>query len=452
MSQPIPIRDNQPQEDELLQFEQVWGPFDPPANYRFEPEFINPPPRPIPPELYQGRYYHKMRMGIIGSFVAGLVLLLCSFFPIVKVWGLYVLPLQYLHWIAGVLLLISAVYWIQYLTTRGPLAYIEEGTPLVARIVALFLRLKLMVNGAPTVYEYVAVLQHRDPQSGEVILSTATHDVNASAKDKLTLSYRVGDYVTAVSLRSNPEKTFRLYGFLDLRPNLGIVPRDQAKSWTVWSLIGGILALFGFFFVLGWNVYAFGKFKPLELTKGHLLPVILGAILLGGPFLGFLSWSMRKTRGKTQQNNQEAAKQGGAVEIPWQPKRGFFGQGIFLGIVLFLGGLLLGGGTMLCWALSVNALYDSSRVKKQPIHIRNAWIKTHSFLFREYTIEYELMGDPAHEKHSILTTPDHIESFGQVPLGFAHLRQGYFGWPWVETITPAIPNAPAAENEKEKGK
>ncbi len=44
-----------------------------------------------------------------------------------------------------------------------------------------------------------------------------------SVKNKPRTSSRVGDYVTAVHPKAKPAKTVRLYGFLELRPDLGLV-------------------------------------------------------------------------------------------------------------------------------------------------------------------------------------------------------------------------------------
>jgi len=52
---------------------------------------------------------------------------------------------------------------------------------------------------------------------------------SSSAKDKYRTSYRVGDYVTAVYLKSKPDKSLCLYGFLELRPDLGLLATRAAQ-------------------------------------------------------------------------------------------------------------------------------------------------------------------------------------------------------------------------------
>jgi hypothetical protein len=451
MSQPIPTPGDAPSGDELQQFEQRFGPFDPPPRYQFEPEFNNPVPRPIPPELYQGPYCHRRRMAIIGMFSAGIVLLVCYLFPFVRSLGLYVLPLQYLHWLAVFLVTMSGVGWVTYLSFRGPLAYVEEGIPLVARIVDLSLRLKSTFHGVPAAFEYVATLQHLDPVTGELVLSSARHEVLAADKDRVTLSYRVGDYVTAVYLPRNPAKSLRLYGFLDLRPDLGVVPRmvprGESNQWTVMQLIRTIGASGGFFLMMVWSVYAFGKFTPLEFSFCNLgVPLLIGMVL-GGGWLRYMARRARKARSTLEESNQANAAERGAVETPLQPKGGLFGKGrrIMRSAFFAFAIMMLGGAVMVSWAFTLNALFDSSPAVFRPIRIREMWMITHDFVFREYEIEYELADDPAKETHKLLTTPSHMESFGPLRSGFAHVRRGLLGWPWVETLTPTKPKALGAD-------
>jgi hypothetical protein len=59
---------------------------------------------------------------------------------------------------------------------------------------------------------------------------------------------------------------------------------------------------------------------------------------------------------------------------------------------------------------------------------------THAFVFREYAIEFRLVGSK--ETSMLLTTPEHLASLGGGPL-VARVRDGRFGWRWVETVETA---------------
>ena len=64
---------------------------------------------------------------------------------------------------------------------------------------------------------------------------------------------------------------------------------------------------------------------------------------------------------------------------------------------------------------------------------------THSFIFREYQIKYQLLkGD--HKEQSLLSTPDHMSEL-RGPLAIAEIHSGWLGWPWVKDLAPC--KAPA---------
>ena len=207
--------------------------FDPPSGYRFEPELQETPPRHVPEEFRNSPYFARQRNTMVGLIVAGALCVACGQLPIFNQWGLYVLPLAYLSWIGGGVLVIGAGAWISSKTRRGPIQYVEEGVPVVARIRELALRPTALVNGQPTTYAFSAAVEYRDPETGALVgKQVDSRNFSGSAKDKYRTSYRVGEYVTAVYLKSNPAKTLRLYGFLELRPELGLVrpsrPNRQA--------------------------------------------------------------------------------------------------------------------------------------------------------------------------------------------------------------------------------
>ena len=94
----------------------------------------------------------------------------------------------------------------------------------------------------------------------------------------------------------------------------------------------------------------------------------------------------------------------------------------------------MGGMTTLCWAFTVNALLDDSPPDFQAAQIQGLVTVTHSFIFREYKIEYRLLG-PDQEKHDLLSTPEHMKQF-KTGLAVAEVHAGWFGWRWVKDIKP----------------
>lgn len=442
MMPPFHPQNQTPANDVMDQFEEVFGPFDPPPDYQFEPEFKDAPPRRIPSILRQGRLFRRRRQTVVALIVTGIVLLICSEFPIMRAWGLIVPPLEYLDWIAAGLLTLSVLLWLRNTWFRGPLVYVEQGVPIIARIADFFVHLERGLNDSITGGKYVAVLQHVDPSTAKLVFSAVTHEINACFRD-LAFSFQVGDYVTAVYLRSNPEKSLQLYGFLDLRPNLGIIESGKLQKGVPLRVIGCIGGLAGIFLTIAWNIYGYAKFEPLKMSyEDQALPFALGAVLLGGPILGCLAWLVQKERRRLEAKDRLAAAEGRPIYDSWRPKSGFLGMGPIMNTILLCGAVLVGGGTMLCWAFTINAMCDSSKSQLRPVRIIEIQTKTHHYLFREYDIRYEFTDEPISISRSLLTTPWEIAAFGNAQAGSAHVRRGFFGWPWVEKITPKLPNAP----------
>jgi len=409
--------------------------FAPPSSYRFEPELQETSPRHIPEEFRNSPYFARQRKTSVGLIVGGLLCVAFGQSGIVKEWGLYVLPLAYLSWIGCGLLVFGAVAWLSSKSRRGPLQYVEEGVPIVTRILELVLRPTAVINGQASTYAFSATVQYRDPDSGALMAKQLdSRSFSSSAKHNYRTSYRVGDYVTAVYLKSNPGKTLRLYGFLELRPDMGLLRTQDAPPPGLLKTALGVSALFGCFFILFWNVYAFSKYEPLDIAFAQVaVPVGAGALVLGGGLLTWLGLRQARARRETAARNEKALAAGEAVELETR-KRGLFGaHGLLLTLVIAAGSLLIGGVTVLCWCFTANALLDTSKPEFRPVQIVEFWSTTHNFLFREYEIEYHLEGETKTRK--LLSTPAQMRQF-RFRQATAEMHAGRFGWLWVKTIGP----------------
>jgi hypothetical protein len=237
--------------------------------------------------------------------------------PFVQFLGQFVLPLQYLTWIGAGLVLIASIQHVSARPHSGPFRYVVEGIPTVARIRELVLRPTAIVNGQPTSFGFAALIELKDPLTGELSLAeTASNEISSMRKDHLTTSFRVGDYVTAVYLPADPHKSLRLYGFLDLRPGLGIVRRDGQQTGGIGGTIGVVAGLFAFFSMLVWNLVAMSFFEPLTFEFSQaLVPFAIGAVALGGLFLGALYFAYRHEQEKRKARNEENSAVGAPVEL-----------------------------------------------------------------------------------------------------------------------------------------
>jgi hypothetical protein len=371
----------------------------------------------------------------------------------VRVWGLFFLPLAYLTWIGVGCGSIAAVMSLSSLVRRGPYRYFTQGVPLPARIVRLELRTTLIVNGQPSTYGFAALTEFRNPETGQIVYTeTKSKDFSAALKNGLTTSYRVGDYVTAAYLDSDPVGSLQLYGFLDLKPGLGLVKRDQAKEDSPLKIILLVGVIFLFFGVLFWNVYAYSRYEPIEFAFSEgVVPFVIGSVLLGGGLLGFLAWQGVAERKNAADRNRRARESGEAVEVEVEldQKNAWFGvHGLLMGLILIAGAILMGGLTMLCWCFTANAVLDRSPAEPRLVKIGDMIMTTHSGIFREYTIEYQFAEDIRNDTtRKLLSTPGQMMEF-ETDAGVAQVRPGHFGWPWVETIEPL--NVQPAPPEEDK--
>lgn len=413
------------------------GPFRPPSGYRFEEELDGPAPRPRAEILKRGRYASKQRRSAWALLVVGAILTALGPLPAVQTMGLYFLPLAYLTYIGLVVLAFSGLQFVLNAVRSGPYRYVEEGVPVVARVLALRLVPAVIYEGQATQYRFDALIEYLDPESGEPTTAEAqSSPFMADARQGLTTSYRLGDHATAVYLPHDPAKTIKLYGFLDLRPDLGLVRRDASPEASPAKAIATVLAAVGIFAALFWNLYAFGRFSPVQISTAASVAVgAAGAIGLGGGLLRFLRAEQVKARRKRDERNAEALARGEAIEPDFRRKRGPFGDhGLIMTTILIAGSLLMGGLTFFCWAITANALLDGSPASTRPLLIDEAIQVTHKALFREYKLKYHFVDDPG-TKHEFLSTPSHIDTFDG-PLALAEIHAGRFGWPWVKDIRP----------------
>ena len=168
-------------------------------------------------------------------------------------------------------------------------------------------------------------------------------------------------------------KTIRLYGFLGLKPNLGIVARDDLKDELFRVSFFCIMILVLFFVTLVWNLYVHDRFFPIESNPWQWLPSLLGTVVVGGGLCGlFTAFRKKKTR-----------------------------DSLLILFLPLLGGIMLGGTTFWAWGCTLNAMLDYSKPELLPVTLESREVENYMYIFRVNRVRYQFTkdaGDPSQEK------------------------------------------------------
>lgn len=416
--------------------------FLPPSNFAFEPELLFPPPRQLPDSIKQGNYHKKQQRGAAFVVVGAAACLFFAHVPFVQKLGVFFLPLAYLDWISYGLFALAGVWWIRTVLQKGNYRYIKEGVPIVARVDSLQKAPVFRVNGQDSQYAYVASVVLRKPESSELKrFSLESPRFSANRKDRYDTTLRVGQYVTAVYLPGKFEKTLRLYGFLELNPELKFV-FDAAEN-DPRRLGRDVLTASGVAAIVGASMgccYAIAFFEPVSFgAPTFIWPCLAGGLILGTAFFIHL-WRRNRTEKEAVLRRNEAARaEGKAVEPVPSSLLTQTGLRARLRLLLLIPGSVLIGAVMIgCGLLSVNALFDPSRGENRPVQIEGLKETTYDFLFRNYSVEYRWEGSG--EKSDFPVMPDKLHTFfaGEelITKGFAEVHTGRLGWPWVKRVYP----------------
>lgn len=409
------------------------GPFEPPKEYTFEPELKGDPVRPIPPELRQGRYGLQRHGAIRLLAISGFACLASAELPLMDTLSYYLLPLAYLNWIGIALLVWAAGSFLYDQLERGPYLWVKNASPFIARVLKIVVQPSLYVNGQPTNWRFNAEIEWRGPDGNMLSAWTQSADLNDPGRH--TTSFRVGDYVTA--LRMPPKDEVQVYGFLGLKPGLGVVDRDARDVLTTRQLVLRFAAGIGFFVALFYGI----KYMPVELPGDAFLKVI-GALFLLAAWPGHgLARRWHESRlAALAERNQAAIARGEAL---------LYDSNVYekSNIRLYFDALLVGFGVLLVGAFvlfTANAALDFRPREKRFVHIDEMIQTTWNGVFREYKIEFHFLDKNFKQtgsKESLMSTPSHMALF-KTRGGIASIGNGLFGMKWVEGIEPFNPPSP----------
>jgi hypothetical protein len=204
----------------------------------------------------------------------------------------------------------------------------------------------------------------------------------------------------------------------------------------------------GLLFLVGWLLYAPGRYRPLEVPwLGCGVPAVIGAVTLNIVAFRRIAKSRRREQRTVDEKNLVAAAKGEPMEMPRQrdTSRSSWRRRVSEVMGVVLASTIFGGLAPVSCALTLNALCDFSPAVLRPVHITGMWTTEHHGVFRTYSIEYVFTDVPAHEKHEVLSTPWEMDALGHATGGVAHVHKGFFGWPWVDRLTPVVLNPGAGK-------
>ena len=414
------------------------GPFRPPST--LEPEFHAPPPRPIPESLRRGRYEQTRRTGLyFGAFFAASAL---------ATWVLtrgttldsYFLALPWFHWLGAASALTTLAAAVAHRLMPGRYAYVRDGIPMPARVLDLRLVVAATANGAPSAYRYSCTIEYRPPEGGELRHAVVqSPEFSEMFKKSTETTLRVGDYATAVALPGRLDQTLALYGFLQLNPDVDFLRRRGRPPGSGHPVTAALLYVGLVYLFLGLllAVTCLPSLLPLGLPESVDPRVAVPAAVLVALLGAGLTWrgiarSEGKRRAELEASNAAARREG----LPLEEFAPVVSGRVYRVLLVVAGGFI--PVMILALAFSAaNALLDRSPSEYEPVSVVELATETTLFVFRSYEVRYQ-RADGGTAKVSVPVTE--LARFAATAAGQGALerRRGYFGWPWVRSVHPAV--------------
>lgn len=405
------------------------------SGYAIESELLAPAPRSMPDFVYESRYVKNQKQLQRGLLIAAIICLIAQFIPPLQRLALYVLPLGYAGWLAVALLAGYLFSKLNILRGQGPLRYLTHGEAIVGIVETLVKQPTLVVNGSETQFSFVAGMRVIHPETGEETgIAVASNGLASSEKDRYDTTLKIGDQATLVYFPGKFDKSVKVYGFLDLNPAAQYITKAE-KRRSAFEIIGIGLAILAF---CGLILAAFSieRYEPLKFPLNPLSIGVIAAGAIAG-LLGLYFGYRHETRAARTRDlrNAAALAEGRAIELGYEPT-GFLGKSRSLVLAL----LLIVGAPGLCGAITwsteifLNGLLDHSEPELVPVRLGDLYVETHSLIFRQYKVEFWMEGQE--KKRTLSTTPEQLFVLDGSSTGVAVVKDGFFGWPWVQAILP----------------
>jgi hypothetical protein len=331
-----------------------------PRDLRLPPELVGDVPRQLPPEVLEGPLAQRKRAAFWGFLAAAAVCLVVSLLPFIDTLALYFLPLGYLLWISLGLFVFALLTYLGGGHLKKAAKYVQYGHAGFGRVTELVKYPSVAMHGQPTMHAFRAIVQVPHPDSDQpVFMQVKSPDFSTHKKDQVETRCQVGDFVPVVWMPNKFDKTFQIYDFLEATHASSLQRGTKSAKTPLWHIILLAIMVPGFFFLLFWNVYALGRYMPLDFdfVRSGLWPMIAGGILgIGVALAGWLA--TRKKSKKIEQRNLDAVVAGKPIELTH--RMGVFRK-VFYTLLIGAGAILLGAGSFLCWSFTCSITLLSRR-------------------------------------------------------------------------------------------
>lgn len=414
------------------------GPFHPPANYQFEEELRAPIPRPIPSALRHGLYERYNVKSALIPFVTGINVMIFSALPWMQEQAQTFPTLGWIKWIAIGLVAVGIFRYLRNSQSKVAYPFVQSGTPIVARILSLWVQPISLNKGQPNQFQYRATIEYLDPKSGELqTRHVPSLVISSSDHSRVQCTYRVGQYATALHVPGSTEKNIMLYGLLGLRNDLGIIDPNPPIYFRYAFLTTLNVGLF----LLAISISLIGRFGYMPVDNvffGLFLPSGIIGLLLSITLLIWLAKDLKKQHVDTDRKNEEALTNGSAIELTVSsidPKLNGILNRLLPAAGIILGTMTVSAAVLYGILAYVNATMDTSPATQRYVGIVDFLENRDGAAIRSHGIIYQFPGERT--KRFFLTSKARMEEFREgADVAIAKVKRGWLGAAWVSDLLP----------------
>ncbi|MEM7782608.1 MAG: hypothetical protein AAF623_04580 [Planctomycetota bacterium] len=386
-------------------------------------------PRKTPASFWKSAIGKQERVRVLSLFFFGVALIGIHFLPIVQNSAVYVVPLKYLPFLGGVLVVASIGFAFLKTNSSQAREKIRNSAAGLAKVNEVKLIPAAHVQGKVSQKAFQVDLTVERIEGGQPV-AVKVNSEEIPVNEKVGLSFDSGDWIPVLWDPADFPNSVLPYAFLNASPDHQIDREPTNDSWQVWLMV------FIFLLVGIWNFYVYKNLMPLVIEWPNY-PIIVLGILAGSFLVGvwgfFLRWKHHRYRNQVNQ----IVNQNQVRDPFWKPRLQIGRRVKQFSVASLI--LIASFVTTFFTAIFVNAQWDQSQAKKLPTSIREISSDQTGMFLHYFRIVYRLQGED--QDREIASTPMGMARF-RMPLAATTMREGYFGWPWIESVDPLSKDLP----------